>query len=94
MAEEAAYGYHNMAVLDESLGKYDQAERAMLAERELYVGWLKQHPKDYELRWEAANVDSFLGTLMLNQGRLKEAESYFTAQRTPCNAIGLRIRAM
>lgn len=77
--KEAAYGYHNMAVLDESLGRYDQAEKAMLAERELYVGWLEQHPKDYELRFEAANIDSWLGSLALRRGRLEQAETYFVA---------------
>lgn len=77
--KEAAYGYHNMAVLDESLGKYDQAEKAMLAERELYVGWLKKHPKDLELRFEAANIDSWLGSLSLRRGRLDQAEEYFQA---------------
>jgi tetratricopeptide (TPR) repeat protein len=77
--KEAAYGYHNMAVLDESLGKYDQAERAMLAQRELYVKWLKQYPKDFELRFEAANVDSWLGSLSLRRGKLEQAENYFSA---------------
>lgn len=77
--KEAAYGYHNMAVLDESLGKYDQAERAMLAERELYVKWLKQYPTDFELRFEAANIDSWLGSLALRRGRLEQAENYFGA---------------
>lgn len=75
--KEAAYGYHNMAVLDESLGKYDQAEKAMLAERGLYVEWLKQFPKDVELRYEAANIDSWLGSLALRRGRLEQAEDYF-----------------
>ena len=77
--KEAAYGYHNMAVLDESLGRYDQAEKAMLAERGLYEQWLKQYPKDLELRWEAANIDSWLGSLALRRGRLEEAENYFHA---------------
>ena len=77
--KEAAYGYHNMAVLDESLGRYDQAEKAMLAERGLYVEWLKQYPKDYELRWEAANIDSWLGSLALRRGLLEQAENYFNA---------------
>ena len=76
--KEAAYGYHNMAVLDESLGKYDQAERAMLAERELYVEWQKQYPKDVELRFEAANIDSWLGSLALRRGMLEQAEKYFS----------------
>jgi tetratricopeptide (TPR) repeat protein len=77
--KEAAYGYHNMAVLDESLGKYEQAERAMLAERALYVEWIKQFPKDYELRFEAGNIDSWLGSLALRHGRLEDAEMYFSA---------------
>lgn len=78
--QEAAYGYHNLGALDFRMGKYQQAEQAMLAERELYAGWLKQRPNDYNLRYEAANIDSFLGSLMLEQGRLKEAESYYSAQ--------------
>ncbi|MFZ9311507.1 MAG: TIR domain-containing protein [Arenimonas sp.] len=87
--KEAAYGYHNMAVLDESLGKYDQAEKAMLAERELYVGWLKQFPKDYELRFEAANIDSWLGSLALRRGRLEQAEIYYQAY-SDANAMNMR----
>lgn len=87
--KEAAYGYHNMAVLDESLGKYDQAEKAMLAERELYVGWIKQHPKDTELRWEAANIDSWLGSLALRRGRLEQAENYYQAY-ADANAANMR----
>ena len=78
--QEAAYGYHNLGALDFRMGKYQQAEQAMLAERELYAGWLKQRPNDYNLRYEAANIDSFLGSLMLEQGKLKEAESYYSAQ--------------
>lgn len=87
--KEAAYGYHNMAVLDESLGKYDQAEKAMLAERELYVGWLKQFPKDYELRFEAANIDSWLGSLALRRGRLEQAEIYYQTY-SDANAMNMR----
>ncbi len=77
---EAAYGYHNMAVMDHRLGRYASAEQAMLAEKALYEQWLPLHPKDYDLRYEAANVDSFLGSLALLQGRLKDAENYFNAQ--------------
>jgi tetratricopeptide (TPR) repeat protein len=87
--KEAAYGYHNMAVLDESLGKYDQAEKAMLAERELYVDWLKQYPEDINLRWEAANIDSWLGSLALRRGRLEQAEFYFQAY-ADTNALNVR----
>jgi tetratricopeptide (TPR) repeat protein len=87
--KEAAYGYHNMAVLDESLGRYDQAEKAMLAERELYVEWLKQYPKDHELRFEAANIDSWLGSLALRRGRLEQAEIYYQAY-SDANASNMR----
>ncbi|WP_297801682.1 TIR domain-containing protein [Arenimonas sp. GDDSR-1] len=87
--KEAAYGYHNMAVLDESRGRYEPAEKAMLAERELYVGWLKQHPKDVDLRFEAANIDSWLGSLSLRHGRLEQAEQYFKAY-ADANAMNMR----
>ena len=87
--KEAAYGYHNMAVLDESRGRYEQAEKAMLAERELYVSWLKQHPKDVDLRFEAANIDSWLGSLSLRHGRLEQAEQYFKAY-ADANAMNMR----
>ena len=78
--KEVGYGYHNLAVLDESLGRYVQAERAMQAERELYRGWTGQRPKDLDLRSEAANIESWLGSLALRQGRLADAESYFVEE--------------
>ena len=78
--KETAYGYHNLAALDESLGNYAEAERAMLAERKLQIGWLKEYPKDTTLRSDAASTASWLGTLALNQGRLDVAEAFFTEQ--------------
>jgi len=78
--KEQAYGYHNRAVLDESLGRYAEAERAMRAQEGLYRQWLQEHPDDLELRFEAANVSSWLGSLAMRQGRLAEAEPLFTEQ--------------
>jgi tetratricopeptide (TPR) repeat protein len=78
--KEQAYGHHNLAVLDESLGRYAEAERAMSAEAALYRQWLRERPKDLELRFEAANVSSWLGSLAMRQGRLADAESYFAEQ--------------
>ncbi len=76
---EAAYGQHNLAVLDESQGRYVDAERAFLAERESYAKWRAAHPADTLLRHEAADVESWLGALSLRSGRLGEAQRYFAA---------------
>ena len=78
--KEKAYGYHNLAVLDERLGRYAEAEEALLAERELYRRWLDERPADLELRFEAANISSWIGSLALRQGRLAEAEPFFAEQ--------------
>jgi tetratricopeptide (TPR) repeat protein len=78
--KEKAYGHHNLAVLDERLGRYVEAEKAMLAERKLYRQWLAERPDDPELRFEAANVSSWLGSLVMRQGRLAEAEPFFAEQ--------------
>ncbi|MFD0740485.1 hypothetical protein ACFQZQ_14470 [Lysobacter koreensis] len=74
---EVAYGHHNLAVLDESLGRYAQAERALRDELALYRRWMPNHADDTALRFEASNVASWLGTLLMRQGRLKEAEASF-----------------
>ena len=78
--KEMAYGHQNLAVLDESLGRYPEAERSMRAQLALFRDWLRQRPDDHDLRFEAANVASWLGSLSLRQGRLADAESYFVEQ--------------
>jgi tetratricopeptide (TPR) repeat protein len=78
--KEQAYGYHNLAVLDESLGRYVEAEQAMGAQVALYRQWLRERPGDLELRFEAANLSSWLGSLAMRQGRLAEAEPAFAEQ--------------
>lgn len=77
---EVAYGHHNLAVLDESLGNYAKAERAMREEISLYRKWSKQHPEDTNIRFESANVASWLGTLMMRTGRLKDAQAFFVEE--------------
>lgn len=77
---EVAYGLHNLAVLDESRGRIDQAERAFREELVLYRAWLKEHPHDTALRFEASNVISWLGTISSGKGRLAEAEAFMDEQ--------------
>jgi tetratricopeptide (TPR) repeat protein len=74
---EVADGHHNLAVLDQSLGRDAEAERAFLAELALYRQWMREHPADAGLRSRAANVASFLGSLAARQGRLREAVRFF-----------------
>lgn len=78
--KEVAYGYHNLAVLDESRGRYVEAERAMRTVFVLYKKWVAQRPQDAELRFEAGNVTSWLGRLSLRQGRLANAEDFFAQE--------------
>jgi len=83
---EVAYGHHNLAVLDDSLGRYAQAEQAMREELSLYRTWTRARPNDTAIRFEAANVASWLGSLMMRQGRLREAERFFTEERDAYSA--------
>jgi tetratricopeptide (TPR) repeat protein len=75
--KEMAYGHHNLAVLDESRGRYAEAERAMRRKMVLHRTWLRQRPQDLQLRFEAADTASWLGSLALRQGRLADAEKFF-----------------
>lgn len=74
---EVAYGYHNLAVLDDSRGRHVEAAEAFERELALYRDWLPDHPQDSLLRFEAANVASWLGTVKQRLGQLAEAEAYF-----------------
>ncbi len=78
--QEVAYGYLNLAVLDESRGRYVDAERAMRKVLSLRRGWSQQRPADTEVRRYVANTLSWLGSLAAQQGRLAEAEAFFTQQ--------------
>lgn len=78
--KEVAYGHHNLAVLDESRGRYAEAERAMRSKHELHRKWLQERPKDLQLRFESADTASWLGSLSLRQGKLADAEAYFVEQ--------------
>ena len=76
--KEAAYGYHNLAVLLNERKQHEAAEHAMKRELELFRGWVKQRPNDTQLRSEEAIVVSWLGTNAERQMRFDEAETWFT----------------
>jgi tetratricopeptide (TPR) repeat protein len=78
--KEVAYAHHNLAVLDESRGRYAEAEGAMREVLALYRQWMAERPGDTMLRFEGANVASWLGTLALQQGRLADAGRLFDEQ--------------
>jgi tetratricopeptide (TPR) repeat protein len=78
--KEVAYGLYNLAVMDERRGRYIEAERSMQDELALFRKWMKQRPDDLGLRAEGADAASWLGSLALRQGRLSDAEAYFTEQ--------------
>jgi tetratricopeptide (TPR) repeat protein len=78
--KEVAYGHHNLAVLDESRGRYAQAEQEMRAKRALYRTWLRRRPHDLQLRFEDANTASWLGRLAARQGALAQAEDFYAEQ--------------
>ena len=93
--KEVAYAHHNLAVLDDKIGHPLAAEQAMREKMALYRGWVKQRPDDLELRFEAADTASWLGSFALRQGRLGDAEAMqaeavrgfrFNHQREPDNA--------
>nr|WP_255656659.1 toll/interleukin-1 receptor domain-containing protein [Lysobacter lactosilyticus] len=77
--KEAAYGYHNLAVMQETRGHHEAAEHAMKRELELFRGWVKQRPNDQKLKEEEAVIISWLGTNAKRQGRDAEAETWFAA---------------
>ena len=76
--KEVAYGYHNLAVLQESRGDHEGAERAMKRELELFRGWVKERPNDLVLRGEENTIVSWLGTNAERQDRFEDAEAWFT----------------
>ena len=78
--KEVAWGRHNLAVLDERLGRYEEAEREMRSKRELYQEWLLRRPQDLELRSEDADTASWLGSISARQGKLADAEDLFAEQ--------------
>lgn len=75
---EVAYAYHNLAVLEAGRGRHSQAVVEFEREMALYRAWLPVHPTDTLLRFEAANVASWLGSTKEQLGDLEAAEAYFT----------------
>lgn len=77
---EVAYGQSNLATLAMARNHDQQAEQIFKATYQLYLGWMETHPHDTDLRDEAANTASYLGTLAMQDGRLSEALVRFTEQ--------------
>ena len=67
-------------VMDHKRARYTAAEESIRAEVALFLGWLKRHPDDPALRFEAADSISWMGSLALAQGKLADAESHFARQ--------------
>ncbi|MCI4568056.1 TIR domain-containing protein [Lysobacter sp. CFH 32150] len=78
--KEVAYGHQNLAVMDEKRGRYAKAEEAMREVLALYRIWTRQRPTDTALQFEAANATSWLGTLAMRQGKLRDAEALFAEE--------------
>ena len=78
--QEVAWGYHNLAVLDDSRGRYREAERGMHEVLMLRRAWSQAHPADTEIRRAFADTMSWLGSLSAQQGKLAEAEDFFVGE--------------
>ncbi len=74
--KEVAYGNQNLAILDEKLGRYAAAEVGIKEQLALYRQWLLERPNDVALRYEETNAASWLSTLSLSQGHLRQALDY------------------
>lgn len=75
--QEVAFGYNNLAVLDERRGRYAEAEQAMRKVLALSRQWSQAQPDDTELSASVADSVSWLGSLTAQQGKLAEAEDLF-----------------
>lgn len=78
--QEVLYGHHNLAVLDESRGRYAQAEAGMLKVLEMHRSWSAAKPADAPMRAEGAETMSWLGLVAAKQGKLDAAERYFSEE--------------
>ena len=77
---EVAYGDVNLGTLDLARNRDRRAETIFQSAYALYLSWMKAHPRAADLRDEAANVASYLGSLAMKDGRLAEARSRFAEQ--------------
>jgi tetratricopeptide (TPR) repeat protein len=78
--QEVAWGHHNLAVLDDSRGRYGDAERGMRKVLELRRAWSNHRPADTEMRGALADTVSWLGSLSAQQGKLAKAQDFFTEE--------------
>ena len=85
--EELAYGYHNIAAIEEKRGQLDAARRGFLAELELLSRVLPKRPHDLKLRFRAIDATSWLGTIAERSGDLHTAKARFAEQVAQVRAI-------
>ncbi|MBC7990961.1 MAG: toll/interleukin-1 receptor domain-containing protein [Luteimonas sp.] len=78
--KEVMYGHHNLAVLAESRGRYVEAENGMRQVLEMHRAWSRERPMDAALRGEGAETMSWLGRVSALQGKLMQAEAFFTEE--------------
>lgn len=76
---EVAYGHHNLAVLDHSLGRYAEADRGFAAELDLRRALDRQRPADTKERYDIADAESWRGSTAMAEGRLGDARAHFGA---------------
>ena len=90
--KEVAYGYHNLAVLEESRGRYAEAERAMRSEAAtLYRAWVRRRPNDLRLRFEAANTAPGWAACRCGKAGWLTRKPFSSSRRRSCNATLPRI---
>lgn len=78
--QEVAYGYSNLASLDERRGRYAEGEQATRKVWALHQQWAQAHPQDTGLLLAVADDASWLGSLTAQQGKLQQAEEFFSEQ--------------
>jgi tetratricopeptide (TPR) repeat protein len=78
--QEVAYGYSNLASLDERRGRYAEGEQAMRKVLALRRQWSQAQSGDTGLLLGVADSASWLGSLTAQQGKLEQAEEFFTEQ--------------
>ncbi|HVT74407.1 MAG TPA: protein kinase [Lacunisphaera sp.] len=79
---ELAYGHHNLAVLDKEHGRFTEARAGFLAELATLEKMSAANRDDLELRFNVADIHSWLGGLAMQQGDLAEALAQYVTQTT------------
>lgn len=87
---EVIAGYHNLAVLEISRGNLATARRELEAELASVTRLAAAHPKDAELGYRIADVNSWLGRVSEDSGDLPAAAERYAAQVAQLEALMAR----